>query len=362
MSINTSVNVEISLSVFQEEELCRLAGTQLSNGALPMTSLLPGESIRVCPYFSSFAALALLCDPLRYAENVRQYMDWHFSHLNTADKDVNRQDGTIYDYLIRESNGIYTETPLCDGEGRPTYDSTDSYAALFLVVLAEYAEKTGDRQYLTRHTPEIQRVVSAMLSTLNNGLTRAKPDYPVKYTMDNSETAWGLRAALRLCGWVPGLNAGFLHGILANLLQTMERSLWNRDQGYYEVGLDGRDLPVVPVFDWRQFYPDAMAQAFPILTEILPPDSGRAEYLYHELLRYYPPSAINGDMLINASLLSLTAARMNDAASARQYLAVHQAAFCRPRRPETITCQGYAFGILTASSLRKQEEEKMAIE
>lgn len=84
----------------------------------------------------------------------------------------------------------------------------------------------------------------------------------------------------------------------------MERSLWNREKGYYEVGLDANSSPVVPNFNWFQFYPDVMVQVFPILREILAPDAERVKCLYRELIRYYPPSDVRTDMPHNACLLA----------------------------------------------------------
>lgn len=74
MKTNTAnaIRCYIPLSSFLENELNRLASMQLSNGALPMWPLLPGHSGRICPYFSSFAALALLAGSSRYYENVRR--------------------------------------------------------------------------------------------------------------------------------------------------------------------------------------------------------------------------------------------------------------------------------------------------
>lgn len=359
MKTNTAnaIRCYIPLSSFLENELNRLASMQLSNGALPMWPLLPGHSGRICPYFSSFAALALLAGSSRYYENVRQYIEWHFAHLNTTGTDCNSLDGTIYDYTIQESDGVLTETPVYDKNGKPTYDSTDSYAALFLMVLVQYRHKTGDIGLLLRHADEIQRVIHAMLGTLDQDLTYAKPDFPIKYTMDNCEVAAGLASAVRLSRFIPMLDGQFLRGTLQRLSQALETCLWNRNQGYYEVGVDHIGAPVTSAFSWQQFYPDAMAQAFPILMGIQAEDSGRAQYLYRELYENYPPDALSGNMLNNASMLALTAARMGDTDTAQKYLDIHQKSFCETEQPNALTCQGYALGALAAATLQSSYED-----
>ena len=51
--------------------------------------------------------------------------------------------------------------------------------------MQKYVEKTGDKQYAIDHKAEIERIVNALYSTMVGGLTLAKPDYKVKYLMDN---------------------------------------------------------------------------------------------------------------------------------------------------------------------------------
>ena len=174
-----------------------LASIQLSNGAMPMTPTTNG-TVKVTPYFSDFAALSLLNQPNKYAGNVKKYMDWHFSHLNTAKTDYNGVDGTIYDYNVTVSSGKVTGEAILMSGGKKSYDSTDSYAATFLMVLQKYVEKTGDKAYIVAHKSEIERIVNAMFATMKNGLTLAKPDYAIKYLMDNCEVYGGLRAAASL--------------------------------------------------------------------------------------------------------------------------------------------------------------------
>ena len=120
------------------------------------------------------------------------------------------------------------------------------------------------------------------------------------------------------------------------------------------MGLDGRNTPVTQTFDWKRFYPDAMAQAFPILMEVQPPGSGRAQYLYRELTGQFPPAAMEGDLLLNAGMLALLAAQMGDADTARKYLDIHRQAFCQSGQGGRISCQVYALGLLAASILQAQ--------
>ena len=145
------------------------------------------------PYFADFAAMALLDNAEKYADNVKAYMEWHFSHLNTKKTDYNKLDGTIYDYEITLENGRIVKE-----ESKGTYDSTDSYSATFLTVLNKYYEKTGDKEYIIQNSKDILRIADAMLATLKKGLTFAKPDYEVMYLMDNCEVYEGCLSAVKL--------------------------------------------------------------------------------------------------------------------------------------------------------------------
>ncbi len=350
-------------------ELAWLAGFQLPDGALPMTPFDQGgpawgeedggeRTVRskICPYFSEFAALALLLRPAQYGENVRRYLDWHFAHLNTAEEDYNSVDGTIYDYeAVRLPDGTIEESILTDPRtGTLSYDSTDSYAGLFLELLWKYAEKTGDGDYVRRHWTEIERIYGAMLSTLDRDLTWAKPDYRVKYLMDNCEVCRGLRAMRQLVRrlFLPSAAEEQARERMlfllrdteereAALLRRIERCLWKEEAAHYLVGLMDDDAPLPEHFDWNTFYPDALAQLFPVLMEVLPADSPRAVALYETFSRHFSGGEaaweeLRGERLgehnING-LIPYTAARMGDFARLRRYFSRYRTLYAETGHP-----------------------------
>ncbi len=284
--VELTVDQKALLTTVFETETAYLASTQLENGAIPMTGTKNGE-VTVNPYFADFAALALLDNAEKYAENVKAYMEWHFEHLNTEDSDYNGVDGTIYDYTVTLENGrITAET------AKGSYDSTDSYAATFLTVLNKYYEKTGDADYIFSRAADIDRVVDAMLSTFSFGLTFAKPDYEVKYLMDNCEVYEGMIAGMKLLELV---NDTTLDGMLrlakckiGNELaaQTIEKKLWNADGNHYEAGIFATGA-AINEFSWSEFYPSATAQLFPITCGLINADSVRANNLYSHFCEEY---------------------------------------------------------------------------
>ena len=281
---------EEQIAMYQKiatEEAAWLAGLQIENGALLMTRG-PSGDYTMNPYFADFAALALLGAGESYYENVRLYMEWHFDHLNTAQTDYNGVDGTIYDYTVTLSNGkLVSEVISINADGKKSYDSTDSYAATFLCVVAKYYEKTGDLAYLQAHSQDLQRLLNPIRQTMHKGLTFAKPDYRIKYLMDNCEVYEGLVAAEKL------YTALGLTDILAEatdlkqqVFNAIEEHMWMEEDGYYEVAL-GVNNDSAYAFTWTNFYPCATAQLFPISCGLLDPTDSRSLYLYNKFNEYF---------------------------------------------------------------------------
>ena len=281
---------EEQIAMYQKiatEEAAWLASLQVENGALLMTRG-PNGSFSMNPYFADFAALALLGAGESYYENVRRYMDWHFAHLNTAQTDYNGVDGTIYDYTITLSNGeVVSEQITINAEGKKSYDSTDSYAATFLCVVAKYYEKTGDLDYLQANSQDLQRLLNPIRQTMNKGLTFAKPDYRIKYLMDNCEVYEGLVAAEKVYAAL-GLTelCAEATDLKNQIYDAIEKYMWVEEEGYYEVAL-GVNNDSAYAFTWTNFYPCATAQLFPIFCGVLDPADSRAIYLYTEFNAYF---------------------------------------------------------------------------
>ena len=290
--VPTEENIALFREIF-ETETAWLASLQLDNGAIPMTYAENGE-VRMNPYFADFAALALLEKADEYADEVRAYMDWHFEHLNTAETDYNGVDGTIYDYLIEVKNGKAVGETIAMYKRNYSYDSTDSYAATFLSVLNKYYNETGDSEYIISHAEEIERIINAMFATYHKGMTYAKPDWKVKYLMDNCEVYEGLLDAVELYGNVlSGLGADYkatadkCAACAAEVADTIESQLWLPLLGHYQVGAWKNSGITSDVFLWSKYYPCATAQLFPIIHGLIAPDTERANKLYDKFCESY---------------------------------------------------------------------------
>ena len=150
---------------------------QHPNGAIATYTVLDKENYTIMPYFATLACQGMLEDIGSY-DSVKKYILWHLNHINETE-DVNKTKGTIYDYKYI-GNAEQTEK---------SYDSVDSYAAVFLSLLRMYEEKTGDKQLLIDNKEKIMLIGQAVNSVFSEslGLSEAKATYPIYYLMDNSE-------------------------------------------------------------------------------------------------------------------------------------------------------------------------------
>ena len=287
--LNPAVATEENIALFREiyeTETEWLASLQLENGALPMTRSSDGE-LRVNPYFADFAALALLDNAEKYADNVVRYMDWHIAHLNTAEEDFNGLDGTIYDYVVTMKDGKIVSEDISEPDGADSYDTTDSYAATFLTVVGKYLRKTGDGEYLTANAESLRRITSVIFSNLQGGLTYAKPNHRVKYLMDNCEVYEGAVAAAEIFEEI--VNRGMdeytslrddCRQLISTVKENINSQLWNYVGGYYRPGITAYVSIPTKIFSWDLYYPQATSQLFPIICGVIEPETQRAQSLY----------------------------------------------------------------------------------
>lgn len=319
-----------------DSEIEWIKGLQLSNGAFAFR-LEEGEAARINPYFADYTAMALLRagDGKVYAEEVKRYLDWHFDHLNDSKTDKNGIDGTIYEYEAKLKNGIVASETTTK-----KYDSVDSYAASFLDLLWDYYNYTGDKEYLIKHYDKILRVINAINATMDDGLTIAKPEYPVKYLMDNAEVYEGLVCVASLYDKV------FLPGLKKNtdeyedaekicktlkkqkdiLYEKLEDKMWNESDKHYMVGIQ-KGGKAITGFDWDDFYPDAASQLFPIIHGVLDKKSDRAKYLYKAFGNHYAWENFDYYTKGNADFywgrLAFAASVMEDEDKVRTYMAYY---------------------------------------
>jgi len=251
------------------------------------------SSRNVNPYFACQAARGLLADempsPLRM-EAVGRYIRWHFRYLNA--------DGTMDDHRM-ETGGRFVSTG--------TRDSEDSYAAVFLSLLAEFREKGGTTEEADPGGTLEESVTGVLLRTTASGLSYNKTEDPVFYLMDNAE----VYEALILSGY--RTQGEMLAG-------QVEARLWKGSHYLPALDAQGREADFG---SWETFYPFAVAQLFPLICGMLPEDHPRAGELYQRFSEEYPWETLKGyreEEGFYWSLLSYASARIGDRERTDRYI------------------------------------------
>lgn len=235
-------------------------------------SLEENRPVTVIPYIVTLMALDLLAEQSNIRE-VTAYIQWYLDHLNYPDK--YGATGSIYDYRVHPDG---TEESL------ESYDSLDSYAATFIMLIDAYYRTTGDRQIVETNVQAIHDIAYLAIYTQDNdGLSIAIPGTTGKYLMDNCEVYGGLTAYLELAGHFNWDLEAFYRAARTALGQRIRERFYDGDHMNYAWLIDG--VLTIPS-DWNQFYPDSLAQLFPILYR-LEPDPSLKNHLWTQFHQYH---------------------------------------------------------------------------
>jgi hypothetical protein len=250
-------------------------GTQiLGDGAILYTST------QIDPYFSNIAAQGLLKDTANLQARIAQaeaWMNWYIAHFNWPD--YNGIYGSVYNYNV--SGGVETSTG--------GYDSADAYAGTFLS-LAQALWLTGDAgaQSFIQNTVGHYNldVVGNVITNMQqaNGLAWAKPDYQIEFLMDNCENYRGISDLASLFQSAFGDSSGSQwYGTHAAQIKAGIQSallIPSSNLYYTSVGAAAPNL--------TKWYPDMVAQLYPIVHGVILPSSATAKHIYSELNANWP--------------------------------------------------------------------------
>ncbi|MGH8888691.1 MAG: hypothetical protein ACRDV3_02890 [Acidothermaceae bacterium] len=241
-SASTSTRASVSVSNIADDANWLLQG-QLPDGAIAWYV----DKSHISPYLANYAAIGLA--EARKQTGAQVYSDaaWSWLHWYAAHQDSN---GFVTDYDV-DATGIETST----GDE----DSTDAYAGTYLSALrATYVVDPNWSQLTSLHS-SIAAAVGAIEATQDiDGLTFAKPSWPVKYLMDQTETYNGLVSAGSLASQLGDRALARRARADAAAMKTGIASLWDPPTGAYDWAKSGG----LNTTDWTQLYPDAMEQAW----------------------------------------------------------------------------------------------------
>lgn len=267
-----------------KEEAEWLLKLQLSDGSFACYEPEEGMSVRVNPYFSSYAALAVLKSDYEKVkkENVDAYLEWYFRHMNMS-ADQKGSVGTVYDYEANvEGRRVISETCTY------SYDSADSYSAVYLMLLWEYVERYGDADILAAEKEKTDSLVELLLSLQSEGYTESFRGSNVKYLMNNMEVYQGMKSALKLYEklWETDERIEKLREAVSEFEDNFEAVWWN--ESYYYSALNGKNQPFPDhTQNWGRLYECAVPQLFPIMFGINKPISVRSVQVYSEFCRQW---------------------------------------------------------------------------
>lgn len=294
-----------------------VSGSAQSDGAILYTPQ------QIDPYFANIAAIGMTKDPNRMPQVVA-WMNWYINHLNWPDKWGLY--GTTYNYKV--SNGIQTSTQDAD--------STDSYAATFLSLVWN-AWESGDasaRSYISGLSYQLDVIGGVLIQTQqNDGLTWAKPDYQIKYLMDNSEAYRGLRdlASLYQNAFGDATKAAY-YNAAADAMQNGILGMWlNGTWAVYKDGIGRLAAPNMGVW-----YADASAQVFPVLMGVVTSTDTRAQQSYsafNAAWPNWPTLSFNSQDAFPWCLVGTAAAAMGDNSRLSTYIGTIQSKYVNSNFP-----------------------------
>jgi len=221
-------------------------------GVFLIAPIAEGTPAGLSPYFAHFAAYGLLRayevvpDP-EYLAAADAWVDWYREHMQA--------DGTVTDYRLEPDGRLTSAGDM---------DSTDSYAALYLWLIAErWRAKPEPAEWLRERELSCFRAYSAIMLTLQaDGLTVAKPSYPIEYMMDNAEVIVGLWSGVSVFEALGNEGMATQCRRLGDRMEAELRTFYSPEHGYFAIY---RDLQGRKGYQLTQWYPDVMAQVLALM-------------------------------------------------------------------------------------------------
>ena len=217
---------------------------QMDDGMIRMKSY--GDPVWAVPYFGNLAAMALLAaNDVRESRHdvtrVERWLMWYASHQEP--------DGTIYD----------REGTLSAYKSNGKQDASDSYAATFLMTTQRYKKAIGGRPSAEIINAAKKSLMAIDAAVQEDGLTIAKPDYPIKYLMDNIEVYQGLSEGALLFDSVGMKKESEKARQMSSRVDANLKKYWSDNDRYFAYALDMKDKFST---GFSQPYPHGLAQLF----------------------------------------------------------------------------------------------------
>ena len=231
---------------------------QGSEGEIYMNGSEAGD---VNPYFACMAALGLLAEtkncPITETEKkaVGRYLDWHTGILLETD-------GKMGIYRKESGKLIYKEKA----------DSEDGYLGMYLFLMGKYLEKTENTDLPEYWKRGISHALKKIQSLMRDGITQVSEENTTAYLMDNLEVWKGLHE-LELAGLE---DTQEISEMRKKIQAQIENIFWDdANQRWRIIGNSN-------LYDQTEFYPDGVAQIYPLIYEFPVKEKKKQKILYDQ--------------------------------------------------------------------------------
>ena len=223
---------------------------------------------------------ALRAAPASQLPLVAGWLGWLARHI--APGGASR--GVVLDHWVRA--GDFEESTCPPGLAKhqcEAVDAFDSTAATTLLLADAYLQRGGDVMLIRE--PRMRAALEAAATTLQaltvtDGMTLAKPSHPVVYTMDVVEVIAGWRAWGRVQrdAYAQPQSAINSFAVAATAEAGLRKRLWHAPSHAWRVHLEA----AAP--QRSRWYPDTVAQAWPLLWGVDAGPPGRAAEAWRQAI------------------------------------------------------------------------------
>lgn len=294
-----------------EREQAWIAAQQHPRGALYLYEPEPDVPGAVNPYFACLSLRGLLVGQpgKNELETVEKYLKWHTRELIQAE-------GRICDYQVVDMQVVETEK----------YDSVDSYIAVYLSLVAEYAGKGGNPDKIPDLEKAVEICVKRLQELTEEGLTCVSDTNSTCYLMDNAEVLEASRKMDRLLSdceetkdWKHKEELRSYFRQAASQTEAAMKIFWSEQEKHFETGLNG-DGTYLIFQGMERFYPEAIVQIYPVAFDIFLKKEETIRELYDEVSRLHVWNDSTAEDGLGWPVLSYIAVQLGDTESAEKYI------------------------------------------
>ena len=197
---------------------------------------------------------------------VGRYLDWHTGILLETD-------GKMGIYRKESGKLIYKEK----------VDSEDGYLGMYLFLMGKYLEKTENTDLPEYWKKGISLALKKIQSLMRDGITQVSEENTTAYLMDNLEVWKGLHE-LELAGLE---DTQAISEMRKKIQAQIENIFWDDANQRWRI-IGNSDL-----YDQTEFYPDGVAQIYPLIYEFPVKEKKKQKILYDQFTEKFQWQKLN---------------------------------------------------------------------